>query len=217
VAWVAPFDGATSVPLEARLHVETGHVELPPSYPIDPATVSAVILPEADRVAGVLRFGADGDVITFDPPDGFEPVRTYRWSVVEPEPVPREIRPDLPDGILGEQSFTTSIAPHLLDAVLDADALCLLFSEPYTSTELRIGLSGAPPRLVPFTEVDPLDGLVLDDDLPDAGGVCPDETLGAEPGDTLTYVAASGVPDEVEIAAGTLRDAILVRHRWTEP
>jgi hypothetical protein len=216
-AWVAPFDGATSVPVDARLHVATGPLDLPRSYPIDPATVSAVVLPDATAVPGVIRVGADSDLLTFTPTEGFAPVRTYRWSVVEPDPVVREIHADLPDGILGDRSFTTSPASHLLDAVVDAGTLCLLFSAPYTSTDLVIGLAGAPPRLVSFSRVEPLQDVVIEDDLPDPGGLCPDDSLGAEPGDPLTYVAASGVRDEVEVTEGTLQDALLARHRWTPP
>jgi hypothetical protein len=214
--WVAPFDGATSIPLDARLTVQSGDLDLPEAYPVDPAVVSVVVLPEATSVAGTLRTPASADAITFAPDGGWEPVRTYRWTVADTAPVPRQIHPKLPGSVLGDATFSTSVVPHLLEAPLDGSLLCLLFSEPVEAVEVRVGVGGVPPALVPLTVVDPLDGVVLDEDLP-AGGGCLDEALGAEPGDLLTYVASSGITDQVEVSAGTLQDAAFTRHRWTAP
>ncbi|MFT7521894.1 MAG: hypothetical protein ACI9MC_004046 [Kiritimatiellia bacterium] len=124
--YIAPLDGQTAVPTDARLIVVAEDMSLPPDYPLL-ELFRVVDMDEGGRVEGsVKRFT---DFFEFIPNSQWDADRRYGWVIDVPPPVPHGPHLTFPD-ILGEPStFETSSRINVLGGSVDLDdRVCVVMS-----------------------------------------------------------------------------------------
>jgi hypothetical protein len=210
--FVAPPSGTTHVPIDAPLQVRLDEIAWPDGEPIPPDLVQVVDLVDGGFVDGELSWS--GRDVLFEPELGWRAGHRYAWTVQEPVPRARQPVMRIPDGVTGEAIFDTASQVEALDAVRDEDRLCLLFSQRFAPVALDLTLDGAWTPGLPVEVMDVVLTEVEAVPLPDGalGAVCtvdpaPDVT-------TVRWISPTDTPYALEVAPGTLTDALLARHRW---
>jgi hypothetical protein len=205
--FVEPFDGSSAVAITDPLtvHLDTRY---PEGEPVPDDVLTVVDLDGGGFVEGTTTF-VDGDVV-FEPTSPWSLGGRYGWAVAQPLPSTRGPLLQVPPELVGESSFRVGGAPELLDAAVEGDALCLLFSGP-VDTLPQLEIDGEA-----FAELESEPHLLrLPGASSDAHGRCVE--LPARLGDLVRYTDAQGETSAATVAEGTLTDAWKARHRWSLP
>ncbi|MCB9688456.1 MAG: hypothetical protein H6735_25695 [Alphaproteobacteria bacterium] len=210
-AFVEPFDGATSVTVDTPLRVHLPALRLPEGQPVSPESLQVVDLDEGGFVEG--ERVVEGTTVLFEPTDGWRADTDYGWALIDAPDQARQPVLVLPEGLAGEALFSTRPGPRLLDAVLDGDDLCLVFSEEQPARILDLDIGGEDFFGTYWTPT----FLAAIGDGEGATASCFPVPARFGEGDVVRWTSALGASDSTTIVEGALLEAWRARHRWSEP
>jgi hypothetical protein len=166
-AWVAPFDGQTSVAADFAPRIDIALAQ-PDGWPLDLDIVRVVDLTTGEPVTGIVA--ADTEGIWFTPDFPWAPDTDYAWTVDAPEEQPRGPSSVFPPVVVGTASFSTRPALEVVAVGEreDGTATCAVWSRPAELAELSVwspAIDGAP--------TGPWAALAVDDPAAERGLVGP--------------------------------------------